>query len=1348
MSPHKLACGGDRDFGRLNHNINGEKSIMRKIKKIVLFTVFVAIGGLAALAGFPAERIYAGTYDISAGDIAINCTSGGQTVTHGGDSQGDIDPVITGTSNSHSITINTDAGCIAKVKLNGVNIDVSSVAYAAAVKITGDGNAVILLDKNSILHSGDGCAGIEKNNSGSLEIKGYGSLTATGGADGAGIGGGRSSAGSNITITGGTVSANGGENGAGIGGGKNGVGSDITITGGTVSANGGKHGAGIGGGRSSAGSNITITGGTVSANGGENGAGIGGGYEGAGSHITITDGTVTATGGENGAGIGGGFNAAGSNITIEGGEVTSAGGESGAGIGGGAYKAGSDITIKGGTVSSTGGNGGAGIGGGFNAAGSNITIEGGEVSANGGEYGTGIGGGQGGEGSHITITAGTVSANGGESGAGIGGGYERAGSDITITGGTVSANGGESGAGIGGGYGGEGLAITITGGEVTATGGLYGAGIGGGRRGGGNERSGFGSNITIVGGTVISAGGKSGAGIGGGNNAEGSGITISNNAIVRTAGGSAYSTYGAGAAIGDGGKSGSVSGNSCSPDVSGLSDIGYAKLYDPGTTIEAIKNGTATSYWIIKAPKTITFDANGGNCTTDPTQTVSRYDGSQVLESLPNATRENYIFAGWFTAAEGGDEITTASTFTGNTTIYAHWVLIYTITFDANGGTVSPTSGTTDRDRKLGELPTPEWNGHIFIGWFTETDGGTEVTTSKVYSSNATVYAHWVPIYTITFDPNGGTVSPTSGTTGADGKLASLPTPVWNGHTFTGWFTAASGGTEVRTSKVYSSNATVYAHWVPIYTITFDPNGGTVFPTSGTTGTDGKLASLPTPERDGYTFTGWFTEIDGGTEVTASKVYSSNETIYAHWDEIPKPEKKADKPVLIKATSNSISVKAEEGVEYSIDGGTNWKSTGIFTGLNEDRDYSVIARYASSGDKAAGEPSEALAVRTLKVVNIVSTKTLNVLGNEISIDTVVSLEENSGYSVEQVEIPDDVLISLFNDLSEEERNQVINGSNFTIKIKITEAVIDMEDERVKNNKKIADEKIKEKTGATVVAPGIMLDISLFVQVGDNEERKAYSVNGSGTVSFIIKVPGEMINTDSSIIRTFYLIHIHDNNGEAEIVYYGTDTDIPVVTDSFSYWYLTYVDEKKDDNKKEENNEEKKDDNLNNANTSVENVITVSDNKPMAYSEETKGDFRIGYCHEIPFFGKSKPTVDNFGGMTVSQGNATYNVTKIKVNKKKHLIQITGLSGADKDTEKKIKKATKGSNGLSFKCNPYFVRDTDSVTPKFKKNGEPKSVKVKINGKDYKAKKEEFSFDSEHKQIQFKGSNLNGSYKIR
>ena len=238
---------------------------------------------------------------------------------------------------------------------------------------------------------------------------GTGKLAATGGESGAGIGGGESGTGSNIEIIGGTVTATGGYQGAGIGGGYRGIGSNITINGGTVTATGSGKGAGIGGGENGSGSNITISDGTVTATGDVGGAGIGGGSGGSGSNIKISAGTVTATGGWNDAGIGGGEDGSGSDITISGGTVTATGSGKGAGIGG-AGSFGSDITISGGTVTATGREYGAGIGGGY--SGSNITISGGTVTATSGINGAGIGGGDCGSGSNITISGGSVKAGG------------------------------------------------------------------------------------------------------------------------------------------------------------------------------------------------------------------------------------------------------------------------------------------------------------------------------------------------------------------------------------------------------------------------------------------------------------------------------------------------------------------------------------------------------------------------------------------------------------------------------------------------------------------------------------------------------------------------------------------------------------------------------------------------------------------------------------------------------------------------------------------------------------------------------------------------------------------------
>ena len=234
------------------------------------------------------------------------------------------------------ITVINNAATALKLTLKDVKIDVSDtgsyddgVDGKAALSVQGKGNVEIELDGDNVLKSGYDRAGLEKNTStGTLTLKDdnqkddnqkAGSLTATGGDYGAGIGGGYKGNGKNITIKGGTVNATGGDNGgAGIGGGDYGSGEDITITGGTVNAAGGLDGAGIGGGWKGSGKNITIKGGTVNAAGGNGGSGIGGGDYGSGEDITIKGGTVNAAGGYGGAGIGGGYEGSGSNVTVSG----------------------------------------------------------------------------------------------------------------------------------------------------------------------------------------------------------------------------------------------------------------------------------------------------------------------------------------------------------------------------------------------------------------------------------------------------------------------------------------------------------------------------------------------------------------------------------------------------------------------------------------------------------------------------------------------------------------------------------------------------------------------------------------------------------------------------------------------------------------------------------------------------------------------------------------------------------------------------------------------------------------------------------------------------------------------
>ena len=405
---------------------------------------------------------FAETWDIEKGDITVKAgdTEGTNKVSQGTiiDKE-DTGTVITGKSDKNTVTIEAeDEGDKVEVTLKDLNIDASR-GSEAAVSVTGKGDTNIELDGDNELKGGDRHAGLEHNQtvdgegnvtSGKLTIQDdndkAGSLTATGGYFGAGIGGGSKNAGQ-VTITGGTITAISGD-GAGIGGGQGNMSSnagnaDIEISGGTIEATGGYTSAGIGGGCYGD-ATIKITGDAVIKNaaGGDYGAGIGGGGGGNGN-VTISGNAKieNAQGGITGSGIGGGNGASGTVVIKDDSTVTATGGEAGAGIGGG-YAGLGDVTIEGNTtVNATGGVGSAGIGGGYDAENDDdgtdnkITIKGNE---SGSPTVKAVGGGTNKE-NQVFI-----------GGAGIGSGASKANANITLEGKvTIVAKAGEGNAAIG-----------------------------------------------------------------------------------------------------------------------------------------------------------------------------------------------------------------------------------------------------------------------------------------------------------------------------------------------------------------------------------------------------------------------------------------------------------------------------------------------------------------------------------------------------------------------------------------------------------------------------------------------------------------------------------------------------------------------------------------------------------------------------------------------------------------------------------------------------------------------------------------------------------------------------------
>ena len=217
----------------------------------------------------------------------------------------------------------------------------------------------------------------------------------------------------------------------------------------------------------------------------------------------------------------------------------------------------------------------------------------------------------------------------------------------------------------------------------------------------------------------------------------------------------------------------------------------------------------------------------------------------------------------------------------------------YTVTFDGNGGTVNPSTKVVTKGRTYGEMPTATRTGYTFSGWYTAKSDGTKIDNNTVVTLKAdqTLYAQWTAnTYTVTFDGNGGTINGSSSKkVSYDGTYGTLPTATKTGYTFSGWYTATSGGTKIEagTKVSITANQELYAQWTAnTYTVVFNGNNGTINGDSSKMVTyDSTYGTLPTATRMGYAFNGWYTATSGGTKIeTETKVsITANQDLYAQW---------------------------------------------------------------------------------------------------------------------------------------------------------------------------------------------------------------------------------------------------------------------------------------------------------------------------------------------------------------------------------------------------------------------------------------------------------------------------------
>lgn len=239
----------------------------------------------------------------------------------------------------------------------------------------------------------------------------------------------------------------------------------------------------------------------------------------------------------------------------------------------------------------------------------------------------------------------------------------------------------------------------------------------------------------------------------------------------------------------------------------------------------------------------------------------------------------------------------------------------YHITFDANGGKFPdgsttkslPTKRVGEENLVDGYPPEPTREGYAFEGWYRNSPGEYPSVFNYNFTSNATVYANWkknggesTSGFTITFAPNGGTVSPTSKQTDADGRVpGGYPIPTREGYKLLGWFTDGDGY-QPKEDEIWNGNQTLVAKWEvassDICTVTFRYVNGPGTPPAPIKVVKGNPITLPKVSLKGYDLQDWVSgEWEGNTlhvteRWTDGKIVTKDVEICIWWKIMPSTE--------------------------------------------------------------------------------------------------------------------------------------------------------------------------------------------------------------------------------------------------------------------------------------------------------------------------------------------------------------------------------------------------------------------------------------------------------------------------
>ena len=223
-----------------------------------------------------------------------------------------------------------------------------------------------------------------------------------------------------------------------------------------------------------------------------------------------------------------------------------------------------------------------------------------------------------------------------------------------------------------------------------------------------------------------------------------------------------------------------------------------------GTSLIGVLNSAADSNadysnWLLnKNSNTVTFTING--------RTSAAIKMNYQIILLPSLASEGNMSFVWYEDSEYITQLTSYEV-TSDTKLYSLYGVIFTVTFDKNGGEgISFASKKVVYSNTYGEFPEASKTGYTLTGWFTEKTGGNKVESGSIVTANGdhTLYAQWtINKYTLTFDFGNGTVN--SVVFDFNETIEYPDDPTRDGHIFAGW--------KPRPERMPAENKTLYAKW-------------------------------------------------------------------------------------------------------------------------------------------------------------------------------------------------------------------------------------------------------------------------------------------------------------------------------------------------------------------------------------------------------------------------------------------------------------------------------------------------------------------------------------------------------